>query len=95
MVVGICRLSLHLPDAHSLKDKRSVVRRLLERLRQRNVAASEVDAHDLWQRAVLGIAVVARDRIGAEKAVRSAVEEAEENSGLKFLDFETDYHHFE
>jgi uncharacterized protein YlxP (DUF503 family) len=59
MFVGIVRIELHIPAATSLKEKRSVVRSLKERIRQRAQASvAEVDYHDLWQRAALGVAVV-------------------------------------
>jgi uncharacterized protein YlxP (DUF503 family) len=50
---------LHLPQAHSLKDKRAIIRPILEGCRHRyRVAAAEVDHADRWQRSVLGMAVV-------------------------------------
>ena len=53
------RLSFHLAASNSLKDKRQVSRSLVSRLRQRfNVSVAEVDAHDLWQSLVLGVACV-------------------------------------
>src|SRR5438309_11015406 len=63
MVVGILRLTLHIQGASSLKDKRQVVRKVVDRLRSRfNVAAAEVGENDVWQRAVIGIAAVSNDR---------------------------------
>ena len=51
---------LHIPGSRSLKDKRAVLRPLLEGLRSRHhVAVSETDHHDTWQRAGVGMAVVA------------------------------------
>ena len=62
MVVGIVRIELHIPAARSLKDKRQVVRSLKDRIRDRvRASVSEVDHQDLWQRAALGVAVVAPD----------------------------------
>lgn len=62
MVVGIVRIELHIPASRSLKDKRHVVRGLKDRIRERlHAAVAEVDHHDLWQRAALGVAVVAAD----------------------------------
>jgi uncharacterized protein YlxP (DUF503 family) len=59
MFVGIVRIELHIPAARSLKDKRSVVKSLKERIRHRvQAAVAEVDHQDLWQRAALGVAVV-------------------------------------
>ncbi|MBL8222124.1 MAG: DUF503 domain-containing protein, partial [Bryobacterales bacterium] len=49
--IGVLTLELHLPDSHSLKDKRSVVKGLKDRLRHRfNVSVAEIGGHDTWQR---------------------------------------------
>jgi hypothetical protein len=78
MVVGIVRIELHIPASRSLKDKRQVVRGLKDRVRERvHAAVAEVDHQDLWQRAALGVAVVAAD--GGQvrellQAVRNLVE---------------------
>ena len=72
MVVGVCRISLSLPGVKSLKAKRSVVRRVLDRTANRfNVAAAEVDAQDAHRRAVLGFAVVSGDRRHANSMLAS------------------------
>ena len=52
--VGILTLELRLDDAHSLKDKRHTVKSLKDRLRGKfNVAVSEIDYQDLWQRSLI------------------------------------------
>jgi uncharacterized protein YlxP (DUF503 family) len=62
VTVGIARLTLFIPDSHSLKEKRMVVRRVKDRTRQKfNVAIAEVEENDVWQRAVLGLAVVGNE----------------------------------
>jgi len=59
MHVACLTLELHLRDVHSLKEKRAVIRPILEGARRRYaVAAAEVDNQDLWQRATLGLATV-------------------------------------
>ena len=69
MPVGLLTLDIHLTDAHSLKDKRQVVRRLKDRLRSRhNVAVGEMDEFsDLWQRASLAVVSVASRRDALER----------------------------
>ena len=63
MTVGIARLTLFLPDSHSLKEKRMVLRRVKDRAQQKfNVAIAEVEENDVWQRAVIGLAVVGNER---------------------------------
>jgi uncharacterized protein YlxP (DUF503 family) len=62
MVIGILRLTLHLPNSGSLKAKRQVVGSLLRRIRQQfHVAAAEVGERDRWQLAHLGIAYVSAE----------------------------------
>ncbi|RME45833.1 MAG: DUF503 domain-containing protein [Caldilineae bacterium] len=62
MVIGLLTLELHLPAAHSLKDKRQVLKSLQARLRnQFNVSVAEVDGQDNRQRAVIAVVCVATD----------------------------------
>ena len=63
LVVGLLTLHLHLPESQSLKEKRMVLKSLKDTLRRQfNVSIGEVNGHDTWQRAVLGIASVGNDR---------------------------------
>ena len=64
MVVGIVKLSLHIPETRSLKGKRQVVKKILQRVngRFKNVAISEVGEHDLWQKAEIGFSTVGVDQ---------------------------------
>jgi hypothetical protein len=63
MVVGIVELELRIPETGSLKGKRSVVKKVIERTRSRfKVSMAEVDKQDVHSRAVLGCAVVGSDR---------------------------------
>ena len=59
MHVASLTFELHLPEVHSLKEKRAVVRPIVEGCHHRfRVAAAEVDDQDRWQRAVIGVATV-------------------------------------
>ncbi len=63
MFVGIARLGLVIGESHSLKEKRMVLRRIKDRVRERvGVIVNEVGDQDIWQRAELGCAVVSGDR---------------------------------
>ncbi len=74
MVVGVMRLTLFLPDNHSLKGKRQVLRAIKARVRAKfNVSIAESDDHDLWQRAELGICQVGSDRAFVDSALREVV----------------------
>jgi uncharacterized protein YlxP (DUF503 family) len=85
MVLGTLRVSLHIPHSRSLKEKRMVVRSLVERLRRQfNVAVAEVDDLDVWQVATLGAVVVSADSRHADQMVRKVLDviEAEEGDAL-------------
>lgn len=63
MVVGIGLITFRLHDCHSLKEKRRVVKAIIARLRNHfNASVAEVDANDMHQRAVVGVALVGNDR---------------------------------
>jgi len=75
--IGVLTLELRLEQAHSLKEKRHVVKGLEERLRHKfNVAVAEIDYQDLWQRAVVAAVTVSSDRVHAERVLQSVEREA-------------------
>ena len=59
MHIGLCTIELRLPGNGSLKGKHSILKSITTRVsRTYNVSIAEVEAQDLWQRAVLGVACV-------------------------------------
>jgi uncharacterized protein YlxP (DUF503 family) len=79
MVIGVCRVTLHLPASHSLKDRRQVVRSLLARLRNRfNIAVAEVDDQDRWQIATIGLVCVSSSATVADEVLTHALEYIED-----------------
>lgn len=68
MIVGVVSCELHLPSSRSLKDKRRVVKSLIDRIFQRfRVSIAETDFHDLHQRAEISIAIVTQREAEMEK----------------------------
>lgn len=66
--VAIATFELHLPSCRSLKDKRRVVKSLVERVHQRfRVSIAETDFHDLHQRAEISMAAVANGQSEVER----------------------------
>jgi uncharacterized protein len=71
--VGILTFELHFPEAGSLKGKRKFVRSAKAQLQNRfGAAVAEVDHHELWQRARLTIACVAREARETERLLDEA-----------------------
>ena len=71
--VGILSVELHFPEAGSLKGKRKFVKSTKAQLQQRfGASVAEVDHHDLWQRARLTVACVARGHRELEELLDGA-----------------------
>ncbi len=74
MTVGIARLTIFIAESRSLKQKRMVLRRVKDRARQKfNVAIAEVQDNDVWQRGVVGLAVIGNERRFVEAALDEVV----------------------
>jgi uncharacterized protein YlxP (DUF503 family) len=75
--IGVLTLELRLDEAHSLKDKRHTVKSLKDRLRSKfNVAVSEIDYQDLWQRSLVSAVTVSGDHAHAEQVLQLVEREA-------------------
>ena len=78
MTVGLLTLELHIPQAQSLKDKRQIVRSLKDKLRGHfNVAVSELEYHDTWQRSVIGIVTLSNEQQHVEESLQKVLAEAD------------------
>jgi uncharacterized protein YlxP (DUF503 family) len=79
VVVGVARIVLALGQSHSLKDKRAIVRKVVDRVRARHsVSIAEVGDHDLWQKATLGLAAVGADTHHVRQLLDEVVRGVEE-----------------
>ncbi len=95
MAIAYLTLELRIENAHSLKDKRQVVRSLKDKLRASfNVSVAEIENLDLWQLATIGVVSVSdsRDYLeGLMRNVESAATRIANNAGAdvsdSFLDF--------
>ena len=89
MIVVVCRMALLASHCHSLKQKRNVIRKLKERVRNRmRVSIAEVGGQGTWQRMQLGFAVVGSDREQGVTLVREVVDFVESTGLALLLDYE-------
>lgn len=92
MHVLLVTLDLEIPGAFSLKDKRSVIKGIQARIRQRhNAAIAEVDHQDKWNRATLALVTVATLESTVESVMRQIEEELEANFDVVVLGFEREW----
>ncbi len=74
LAIGVCRVKLRLPENHSLKGKRQVLKSLIARIHNRfNVSAAEVDDQDSWQIASLAVSCVANDDRHADEVMAHVI----------------------
>ena len=59
MIIAVIYFEIHIPHAHSLKEKRSTVNSLKKKIRNKfNVSIAEIDFLDKWQRSAFGVSIV-------------------------------------
>jgi uncharacterized protein YlxP (DUF503 family) len=77
MPIATLTLEIRIEGAHSLKDKRQVVRSMKDRLRVKfNVSVAEMEATDLWQRATVAVAGISGSRDYLEGLMQNVEREA-------------------
>ena len=80
MIIGTAQLSIQIPEAQSLKDRRRVVKSLIERVRARyDVAIADIDDPQYWQSARIGVVAVSNSSKHADEVVQQVVHFVEQN----------------
>jgi uncharacterized protein YlxP (DUF503 family) len=88
----ICELTLFIPEANSLKAKRQVVKRIVERIKSRcNASVAETDYQDTWQRAVIAVAIVGSTRTIIEQQVNLLRRIVDDTAGAEVTSFDIEY----
>ena len=92
MNVGVCKLTLRLPENQDLKGKRRVISSLSSRIRNKfNVSIAEVGDNDSWQSAVLGITCVSNSLKHSDEVLNHVVNYIESSrEDLEIVEFELD-----
>ena len=91
MVAAVMEIKLRAAWVHSLKEKRSEVKRLTARLRHTfNVSVIEAAAQDTHQAIVLGIAALASDNAAADSIFQNVLRFIEANTDADIVSVETE-----
>lgn len=94
MVVGVCRIVLSIDEVFSLKEKRHIVKSLIDRLKARfNASVAEVDLNDKWKNAVIGIACVSNDTGHTDSMMANMVSFVEKDGRAEIIDYSTEVIH--
>lgn len=91
MIIGTARIYLFANWVHSLKEKRMVVKSIIDKTKNKfNVSIAEVEDNDLHQSIVIGIACVSTDKRHADSMLQNVLSFIEENTDAVILDIETE-----
>lgn len=89
MIVGTVRMVLLIQDAHSLKEKRRVLKGIKDRVFNKfRVSVAEVGHHDVWQTAELGFACVGNEVRHVNSVLSNVVSFVESNPRVRLVDYE-------
>ena len=86
-MIGVLELDIRLFSPNSLKDKRSIMKRLINRVRNTfNVSVSEIGHQDLWQRALMGVALITTEKRFAQRVLSKIIKFVEKERDISLID---------
>lgn len=89
MVIGLCTIELFIGEAASLKDKRRILKSMMDRVKaHHNVSIAEIDQQEIWQRSTIAFACVANEQKHAFRVLNSVVKFFEKEGSLQVLDYQ-------
>jgi len=92
MTVGILQLIIFIPESNSLKRKRMVLHSIKARLRNNfNVAVSQIDGEDKWQKAMLAVVGVEKTRQCVDSNLQGVINYVKGLHGVNLLDYEMEF----
>lgn len=84
MIIGILEIEIYIYESNSLKDKRRVLRSLMERLKNKfNISIAETGLNDKWNRSIIGISSVSNDTIQMNRILSNVLEFIENDSRVE------------
>jgi len=87
--VGVLKIDFHIPESSSLKEKRSVLRHIRDKIRANfNVSISEVANHDKWQLATFAVATVSNDKKHVDATLNKIKNFFEKNKYIVIIDYQ-------
>jgi hypothetical protein len=86
--IGLCTIELLIDEADSLKDKRRLLKSLMERVKSLyNVSVAEIDQQDVWRRSTLAFTCVANEKKHVFRVLQSAVAFFEKQRRSQVIDY--------
>lgn len=91
MKILAIKIKLYAPRVHSLKEKRMIVKSILGKLKNKfDVSVSEIEAQDIHQTIVIGVAAIVPHQAGADSMTEEILSFVEMNTEAEILEYETE-----
>lgn len=89
MIIESCKVKLHLFSPNSLKEKRKIIKSLIERMKNRfNISIAEIGDNDLWQSSIIGFAVVSNDKKYVDEVINRCISFIDTFDDCEIIDIE-------
>ena len=91
MKILAIRIKLYAPWVHSLKEKRMIVKSILGKIKNKfNASVSEIEAQDIHQTIVIGVATIVPHQAGADSMTEEILDFVEMNTEAEILEYGTE-----
>jgi len=88
MSIGICNLLIYLPGCYSLKNKRSILKGLIYKLRKiHNISISEIDQKDVWKNSTIAFCCISDNRKIIDTTINKVIKEIEDNPEIELINY--------
>jgi len=88
MLIGICEISLYLPNSHSLKAKRSILTGYKSFLRKKyNISIAEIGQKNSWKESIVGISIISDNRQYIDRVMEKITSDSEINPEIQLLEY--------
>lgn len=86
MIIGIMEIELYIYEANSLKEKRRVIKSLIERLKSRyNISIAEISLCDTWNKSIIGLGIVSNSSTQINKVLSKVFEFIENDTRVEII----------
>jgi uncharacterized protein len=87
MLIGSCEIELIIYNANSLKEKRHVIKSIIERLKNRfNISICEIGEHDKWQKSIIGLCTLSNSSKLVNETIDKIIDFMDNDSRIEIID---------
>lgn len=89
MLIGLCELIIYLPGCRSLKDKRSVIKSLNNKLRRKyNISISEIGFKNIWKKSMIGVSCLSDSKKIIDGTFDMIIKDIENNGMVELINYQ-------